>query len=206
MRMMHSSRPLGARHARRQPENTVLYGVVRDHLPTFLELARDRSEGGFGYPRYVEREFEKFLACGLLCHGFVRVHCGNCGDDRLVAFSCKTRGFCPSCTTRRMTTTAAHLVDRVLPVVPYRQWVLSLPRQVRFVLARDHDLLGRVVSVFLRKVFAWQRRRARARGIAEPHTGAITFVQRFGSLLNLNCHAHALIPEGVFATGPDGSV
>ena len=193
-------------YARRQPETTVLYDVVSDHLPALLDRARSRSAHGFGYPRFVEREFEKFLACGLLCHGFVRVHCGDCGDERLVAFSCKTRGFCPSCTSRRMTSTAAHLVDRVLPTAPYRQWVLSLPRQVRFLLARDHGLLGELVGIFLRKVFAWQRRRARSQGIAMPHTGAVTFVQRFGSLLNLNCHAHALLPDGVFATGGDGSV
>ena len=156
-------------YVRRQPETTVLYGVVREHLPTVLDLARDRSEHGFGYPRFVEREFEKFLACGMLCHGFVRVRCGDCGDERLVAFSCKTRGFCPSCTTRRMTCTAAHLVDRVLPTAPYRQWVLSLPRQVRFLLARDRELLSQVVGTFLRKVFAWQRRRARARNRRPAH-------------------------------------
>jgi Putative transposase len=105
-----------------------------------------------------------------------------------------------------MTSTAAHLVDRVLPTAPYRQWVLSLPRQVRFLLARDRELLGRVVGVFLRKVFAWQRRHARVHEIADPHTGSVTFVQRFGSLLNLNCHARALIPDGVFTTGLDGTV
>ena len=171
-----------------------------------LEHARDHSEHGFGYPRFVEREFEKFLACGLLCNGFVRVRCDHCADERLVAFSCKTRGFCPSCTSRRMAGTAAHLVDRVLPAVPYRQWVLSLPRQVRFLLARDPDLLTQVLGVFLRKVFAWQRRRARAHGIDDPQCGAVTFIQRFGSLLNLNCHAHALLPDGVFAAGPDGAV
>jgi len=93
-----------------------------------------------------------------------------------------------------------------LATAPYRQWVLSLPRQVRFLLARDRVLFGRVISAFLRKVFAWQRRRARVHGIADPHTGAVTFVQRFGSLLDLNCHAHALVPDGVFATGPDGVV
>jgi len=60
--------------------------------------------------------------------------------------------------------------------------------------------------VFLHKVFAWQRRRARTHGIADPHCGAVTFVQRFGSLLNLNCHAHALLPDGVFAADPDGAV
>jgi len=83
---------------------------------------------------------------------------------------------------------------------------LSLPRQVRFLLARDGDLLGQVLGVFLRKVFAWQRRRARAHGIEDPQCGAVSFVQRFGSLLNLNCHAHSLVPDGVFATGHDGAV
>jgi hypothetical protein len=75
---------------------TPSFGVVQDHLATLLDAARDRSEHGFGYPRFVEREFEKFLACGLLCHGFVRVRCDTCAEERLVAFSCKTRGFCPS--------------------------------------------------------------------------------------------------------------
>jgi hypothetical protein len=101
-----------------------------------------------------------------------------------------------------MAETAAHLISRVLPIVPYRQWVLSLPRQVRFLLARDGDLLSQVVGMFLHKVFAWQRRRARAHGITDPRCGAVTFVQRFGSLLNLNCHAHTLLPDGVFATAP----
>jgi hypothetical protein len=193
-------------YARRQPEGTVLYGVVQDHLATLLDTARDRLEHGFGYPQFVEREFEKFLACGLLCHGFVRVRCDTCAEERLVAFSCKTRGFCPSCTSRRMAGTAADLVNHVLPIVPYRKWVLSLPRRVRFLLARDGDLLSQVLGVFLGKLFAWQRRRARAHGIADPHGGAVTFVQRFGSLLNLNCHAHALLPDGVFAAGSDGAV
>ena len=204
--LAHHHSPTTARgYARRQPETTVLYGVVRDHLATLLDQARARSDHGFGYPRFVEREFEKFLRCGLLCRGFVRVRCAGCTDERWVAFSCKTRGFCPSCTGRRMADTGAHLVDRVLPPVPYRQWVLSLPRQVRFLLARDVTLLEKVLGVFLRKVFAWQRRRARVYGVAAPHCGAVTFVQRFGSLLNLNCHVHALFPDGVFAAGLDGS-
>ena len=75
----HSTRitPATRGHARRQPEDTVLYSVVQDHLATLLDTARDRSEHGFGHPQFVEREFEKFLACGLLCHGFVRVRCAH---------------------------------------------------------------------------------------------------------------------------------
>jgi hypothetical protein len=55
------------------------------------------------------------------------VRCTQCGVERLVAFSCKGRGFGPPCVGRRMADTAAHLVDRVVPEVPVRQWVLSLP-------------------------------------------------------------------------------
>ena len=55
---------------------------------------------------------------------FARVRCDDCGDDYLVAFSCKGRGVCPSCNTRRMAEAAAHLTDHVFPRLPVRQWVL----------------------------------------------------------------------------------
>jgi hypothetical protein len=76
-------------------------------------------------------EFDAFLECGILAHGFLLLHCADCGHDKLVAFSCKRRGFCPSCGARRMAQTAAHLVDHVIPHVPVRQWVLSLPQSSR---------------------------------------------------------------------------
>ena len=114
----------GAPHAykRREPEATVLYELVQTYLPLALDQAAERSEHGFGYPGFIADTFNRYLDCGLLCQGFVRVHCDQCGFDRLVAFSCKTRGLCPSCNARRMHDTAAHLVDRILPHVPYRQW------------------------------------------------------------------------------------
>ena len=102
--------------------------------------------------------------------------------------------------------TAAHLVDRVLPDVPYRQWVLSLPRPLRFLLAYRPQFLRPVLQTFLRAVFAWQRRHARRAGIVDGRPGAVTFIQRFGSSLNLNIHFHALLPDGVFARNADGTV
>ena len=56
----------------------------------------------------------------------------GCREERLVVFSCKGRGFCPSCGGRRMAERAAHLVDHVWPDVSVRQWVLSLPPRVRY--------------------------------------------------------------------------
>ena len=58
----------------------------------------------------------RYLDCGILAHGFARARRAACGHDFLIAYSCKCRGVCPSCTTR-MVETAAHLADHVIPRV-----------------------------------------------------------------------------------------
>ena len=98
-----------------------------------------------------------------------------------------------------MADTAAHLVDRVLPRAPVRQWVLSLPFDLRYRLAHDARLTTAVLRVFVRRVFASLRRRARNRyAIGTPQCGAVTFIQRFGGAINLNVHFHTLVLDGVF--------
>ncbi|MPZ21431.1 MAG: hypothetical protein GEV06_26595 [Luteitalea sp.] len=77
---------------------------------------------GESLPRFVEQPFLDFVPCGWLAGGFARFRCEDCGLDRLVPFSCKSRALCPSCGGRRMAERAAHLVDRVFPDVPVRQW------------------------------------------------------------------------------------
>jgi hypothetical protein len=99
---------------------------------TWLELAQSADPDGDAIPEYVERDFRQYWGCGILANGFARARCDHCGHDFLVAFSCKGRGVCPSCNTRRMDETAAHLVDHVFPQVPVRQWVLSLPKRLRY--------------------------------------------------------------------------
>jgi hypothetical protein len=89
-------------YERHRPEETVLYRTLEVHWPAF----RERAEEASGLPRFVVREVEEYLRCGILEHGCVRVRCGRCGFERLVAFSCKRRGFCPSCLGRRMADTA----------------------------------------------------------------------------------------------------
>ena len=101
----------------------------------------------------------------MLAHGFARVRCESCKAEFLVAFSCKGRGVCPSCNAKRAHVTAVHLVEQVLPHVPYRQWTLSFPHRVRWVLLKDVGLLSDVLTLFLRAAFALQRRRARRQGL-----------------------------------------
>jgi hypothetical protein len=115
--------------------------VVQNHLETYLALCRDDWEAGCVSP-HAERERRRDLECGILADGFARARCDGCGHDFLIAFSCKGRGVCPSCNTRRMAETAAHRVDHVLPRLPVRQWVLSLPKRLRYHLQHDREALN----------------------------------------------------------------
>ena len=130
-------------YQRHRPETTLLYQLVAEHYPAFRDrrAAEDRP-----LPRYVEDEFDAYLKCGLLEHGFLRVKCDACQAEKLVAFSCKRRGFCPSCGARRMAETAALLVDGVLPQQPVRQWVLSLPFALRYLLATRPEVVTQVLG------------------------------------------------------------
>jgi hypothetical protein len=98
-----------------------------------------------------------------------------------------------------MADTAAHLVDRVLPEVPIRQWVLTLPYPLRYRCAYDAKLTSEVLRAFLRALFAELRRRVRRTwGVRADQCGAVTFIQRFGSALNLNVHFHTLALDGAY--------
>ena len=111
-------------------------------------------------PAFVERDLRKFLGCGILAHGFARARCDKRGQDFLVAYSCKGRGVCPGCNTRRMVETAAHMVEHVFPAVAVRQWMVVFPKRLRYFLDRDADCLKRVAGIALREV---QRATAGAR-------------------------------------------
>jgi hypothetical protein len=79
-----------------------------------------------------------------------------------------------------MADTAAHLVDRVFPEVPIRQWVLSLPFALRYRLGYDAHLVSDVVHTFVQTVFGSLRRRAGFPATnRQVRCGAVTFVQPF---------------------------
>ena len=114
----------------RRPQQTDLYRIIQQHLASFL-AARQAEDADYILPAHVENTFHKYLDCGILAQGFARARCNTCGHECLFAFSCKTRGLCPSCGAKYMCATAAHLVDNVLPRVPYRQLVFSMPKRLR---------------------------------------------------------------------------
>ncbi|MGH2524852.1 MAG: transposase zinc-binding domain-containing protein, partial [Anaerolineales bacterium] len=184
-------------YERRRPEDTVLYQVVREHLETFL--AQVELETGSGLPEFVKAEFEAFLECGILAHGFLRLRCADCAHEKFVAFSCKRRGFCASCGARRMAETAAHLVDHVIPRVPVRQWVISFPIPLRLLFAAHPELLAPVLQIVHRVISGFLIKQAGLKR-TQADTGAVTLIQRFGSAANLNIHLHCLVLDGVYCT------
>ena len=138
------------------------------------------------------------LACGKPSH----VISAGCGHQQRTSQA----PLCPSCIAKRSALTAAHLTDQVLPECDYRQWTLSVPYALRYRLIRDNRLLSQVVSIFVRTVFAWQRRRAKAAGLTDVHTGSVSMVQRFGSLVQVHPHTHTWIPDGVFVKTDAGTL
>lgn len=152
-----STTPRSDGYERRRPEETLLYQLVDQYWPSF----RERAEQAGGLPKFVIDEFEAYLRCGILEHGIAHFACRRCGQSQVVAWSCKRRGFCPSCIGRRMSDCAAHLVDEVLPKVPVRQWVCSLPWQLRYAMGYDAKLCSAVLAAFMGALRRSLRRRAK---------------------------------------------
>jgi len=170
----------------------VLYKTVQEHWRTFLAEIESAADPPV-LPAFVVAEVEAFLRCGILAHGFILAKCTACGWCRPTAFSCKRRGFCASCIGRRMCDFAVGLVDRVIPHVPVRPWVLTVPHGLRVKLAIDPGLTSVVLRHFIAAVSSWLRRRARRLGVhGALQTGAVTVIQRFNSAVDLSVHYHAL--------------
>jgi hypothetical protein len=79
---------------------------------------------------------------------------------------------------------AATLVDRILPNVPVRQWVMSFPFELRALAAKRSDVLAAMERIFAEEI---ARVTTRLASIAGARTGSVGFPQRFGSSLNVHC-------------------
>jgi hypothetical protein len=185
----------------RQPWHSVLYQVVRDNIATLFQA----SEDGFGtaLPQFVRDELQGYLGCQVLGRGFAHMLCKDCGKPELVAFCCRGRGFCPCCTGRRMAQTAANLTQFVLPDVPLRQFVLTLPHALRPLVAYNRTLLGRIYAIFYDSIQRFYQRRLADLGHTGGRTGSVTAIQRASSDLRLNPHLHGVFLDGVFIERDD---
>jgi Putative transposase len=171
-----------ARDERHCPYQSALCCLLRLHAAGII--AHTRAGTGAHLPRFIKEEFDGSFKSGLpaarlLAAALRRLRPQPSSGFQLPAAS--WRGSCPACGVRRITRTAAHRVDLVLPEVPVRHWVLSPPIPRRVLLA--------------------------AAGIKadEGQGGAFTLIQRFGSAADLTRHLHCLVLDGVYRCGTNGT-
>jgi len=95
---------------------------------------------------------------------------------------------------------AAHLVEQVIPWVPTRQWVVSVPIPLRYWMAPSRELTAKVHTIIRRTIGQYYVNQAVQNGATRLtiQSGSVTFLQRFGGSLKLNLHYHFVFLEGVF--------
>jgi hypothetical protein len=153
--------------------------LVQDHLPRLQTVYDERFAREYGPWRPVIGEVaEKFLACGILAHGFARIRCDDCAHEYLLAFSCKCRYFCPSCHAKRLAIWTQWLDTTLFAPVPHRQVVLTLPKRLRAYCLFRRRLLGEIARVAAGTVTAAIRTLTGERDLA---VGIVACLQTHGS-------------------------
>jgi hypothetical protein len=186
--------PAIATYEPRDPSRTVLYKVIADHLEIFITSC-EADPDATGLPAYVQREISDYLQCGILAHGFLRLGCDTCHKELLLPFSCKRRGFCPSCAARRMAQTVAHLVECVIPWVPTRQWVVSIPMPLRYWMSSSQALTTKIHTIIRTTIAQYYVNQAVKRGAARHG-----LVPRGGNGAKFTATDHTPLNVGIWST------
>jgi hypothetical protein len=170
---------------------------VEAHREPYLASHEERfaeRDGPLG--AHVPRALETYLECGRLVGGFARVRCGDCGSERLLAFSCQTRNLCPSCQGKRSALLGESLVDVILAPVPHTHVVCTIPKALRGLFQRDRRLLGILSRSAYRALVRVMQAELETR---EAVPGFVASLQTFGSFgANWHPHVHGIVSEGLF--------
>jgi hypothetical protein len=98
---MPLTKPAGV-YRPRHPERTVVYRLFEEHFERYVRECEDRHEAREGsLHKVVPTAVEAYLACGRLKGSFVRIRFPVAKAEHALAFSCRTRNFCPSCRVKR---------------------------------------------------------------------------------------------------------
>lgn len=149
----------------------------------------------------------RYLACGDMHAGFARIRCDACGTERLLAFSCKERTFCPSCGQKGAVEFGEWLCVHVLRAVPHRHFVFSIPKVLRRFFLHDRSLLVELSRC------GWETLKAFLQAAA-PVPGAVSAAAvvsrqtfgdeptRFPSHLHVLCADVCFYGQGLFRVAP----
>lgn len=125
-----ASAPSGGAYRPRNPRASPFYQCV-------VRYAEELRAAGPLERRVEEQTIDRFIECGDPHDGFARIRCEACGHDYLLALSCKTRYFCPSCHQKRVRLYGEWVEQNVLAPAAHRQYVFTVPRLLRPLFSRD---------------------------------------------------------------------
>ena len=194
----------------RNPRKSPLWQCVHRHFASFVELYPQEYQPRLGPLRpVIPQVVHKFLECGNLDRGFARIRCDHCRKEYLLAFSCKSRWFCPTCHQKNVQTTAAFLTARVFAPVPHRHYVLAIPKMLRPYFRRHRSLLKCLCALAHQSLTEYLRAAASSslpsgerdgvRGRLDSfHPAVILTLHTFGEYLDFHPHLHALVADGLF--------
>ena len=184
----------------RRPRASPLWQLVHHGWDEFLANYESKHRKYLGplHPA-ATATVESFLRCGDLASGFTRLECPDCGHERLLAFTCKTRHFCPACHQRRVRSTSEWIAGSVCHHVPHRQVVFTIPKVLRGIFRKRRQLLSLLFQSAIDTLTESFRLQL---GLAEGKLGAVAAVHTFGDYLVFHPHLHVLVADGLFA--PDG--
>ena len=180
----------------RNPKKSPLWQCAHRHYDEFEAAYPEAYQPRYGVLRRIIPEVvHKFLECGNLERGFARIRCDHCEHEYLLAFSCKSRWFCPSCHQKNVQTTARFILDQVVAAVPHRHYVLAIPRMLRPYFQRHRHLLKRLCTLAHESLTEYLRT---ALDCPEGVPGIIMTLHTFGEYLDFHPHIHALVADGLF--------
>jgi len=141
-----------------------------------------------------------YVDCGNYSCGFARARCPECAAEFLVAYSCQTRLFCPSCAAKRAAFFGAYMIEEVVAEVGHAQWVFTVPKMLRPCFLHHRELLGKLSRAAWQTVAEMVDVAAGSEVSVRP--GMVTVIQTARSDLGFSPHIHALASRGGWT--PDG--
>ncbi|MEE8415252.1 MAG: transposase [Desulfobacterales bacterium] len=181
----------------RDPKASSLWQIFNRHYDDFEKSYSEKFEKKYGFFRPVIGEvIRSYLRCGDLKEGFARIRCPNCGNEKILSFSCKSRCICPSCQAKRAIILGHHLNENVLYPVPHRQYVFSIPIMLRIYFKYDRSLLTGLCQCAYRSLLTFLREVV---GLKDGIPGVVMCIHTFGfSPERWHPHLHALVTDGLF--------
>ncbi len=179
----------------RQARASPLYQLFEAHYEEVKALWEERFEKAYGFWRgFIDKVVARYLDCGTGEGGFARLRCEECHLERLLTFSCRPRGICPSCDAKRAAAFAALLHDEVLEDVPHQMWVFTIPRMLRVYFLHHRELLGELSRIAYETVQELMATACFEDDSFRP--GMVSVVQTFGEAARFHPHVHGLCSRG----------